>query len=262
MAINEEVDIIMQILETELTFGEMTLSAMDLQYQGFSPALLMASMWASAKSKGIDQDTHLRNVRTMAATGLMRGSNLKSIEGKSTPALISALKKWKNTYGLTGGKPSSPKTVTLVRVSACLAKSLSLAMAKSTIEFSGAISANSVCTGFPAGMALANFGSLIPRPESGLDAEIVTKIFKAFLYHQYRFDQVINSNKEGYLVSLAKIKQYANIQLQSQLYNNDIRITHCVQIGVLSKHSGTYTIANEASGGIELAARLWESLNE
>lgn len=182
---SEEARSILMALNTEEIFGSMSLDIQQMEYQGFCPETLIKSMWAKAKTKSITQDAFKRDLRTMAVLGLMRGSNVVAIKGKSTPDAVAQIVLWEMAYGLKSGKPTSSTTVTLVRVAACLVRPMSLAIHNGTLDISGAVSADNVVKGYPKRMAISSFGSLIPGadsiPEGACD--LITNAFmgKCFL---------------------------------------------------------------------------------
>lgn len=106
--------------------GELAVSIEDMQYQGFKPKQFLAHMWALGKAAGMDQETHMRAVKSIACLGLIRGSKLKKLQSGGNVNLQRAIAEWIRIYELTDGKPEGPYVVvTLVRVAASLAMMLS-----------------------------------------------------------------------------------------------------------------------------------------
>ncbi|AJG39334.1 nucleocapsid protein [Yichang Insect virus] len=255
----DEARAILESLSTETVFGGMNLDVAEMEYQGFSPDLLIRAMWELATKKGILADSFKKDLRTMAVMGLMRGSNIRAIKAKSTMEAKAQLTSWETTYGLKSGKPTSSTTVTLVRVSACLARPMSLAMYNGSLAISGAVPAEAVVPGFPKGMALSSFGSLIPGVDTIPD-EVCRTLADAFMYHQYKFDKVINSNTNRE-TSIANIKQYTAIQMRSNLYDSNARVNHCCTINILVKDGSTYKLSPSCSTALTTAAELFRALS-
>lgn len=86
--------------------GELSVSIEDMQYQGFTPKQFLAHMWALGKAAGLDQETHMKAVKSMACLGLIRGSKLKKLQN-----LQRAIADWVRIYKLTDGKPEGPYVV-------------------------------------------------------------------------------------------------------------------------------------------------------
>lgn len=219
---------------------ELAISIEDMQYQGFTPKQFLAHMWAKGKAAGIDQETYMRAVKSMAYLGLIRGSRLKKLQSGGNVNLQRALSDWIRLYGLKDGKPDGPYVVTLVRVASSLAMMLSKGLQAGIVGLQGTISADGVCAGFPKGITLSNFGALIPTT---VDPESVSLLTRAFYYYQYKFDRTFNadvtkkSNKEN-------IVKYANIQVNSDLYSQEQRVAHCRAIGLIECRRGDETHPN------------------
>lgn len=256
--IAEEARAILESLSSEAVFGALTLEVAQMEYQGFSPVLLLRHMWQMAKAKGLSQDDFKADTRTMAVLGLMRGSNTKSIKAKSTPAAIKQIALWEDRYHLTGNKPATSTTVTLVRVASCLARPMSLAIHSGNLNIEGAVAAASVYAGYPRGMAISSFGSLIPGVDS-VSEEVCSTLASAFMLHQYKFDQVINSGKNKQ-TNINNIKQYTKIQMSSSLYSADVRVQHCVDIGVIARVGAAYAIAPAHALALRGAAAVFNAL--
>lgn len=113
----------------------------------------------------------------------------------------------------------------------------------------GTISSDGVCAGFPKGIALSNFGALIP---TSIDPESVSLLTRAFYFHQFKFDRTINaeaikqSNREN-------IVKYANIQINSDLYSQEQRIAHCQAIGLIESVGGVLKLTLTARPGVSTA---------
>lgn len=235
--------------------GELALSIENMQYQGFNPKQYLAHLWGKAKAAGMSQEAHMKAVKSMACLGLIRGSKIKKLTARGTPALQKAVAEWKTVYSLTDGKPAGPFTVTLVRTSASLAMMLSRGLHNGLAGLQGTIQAESVAPGFPKGMALSTFGSLIPTT---IDPDSVVLLKKAFYYHQYIFDRTINaepkdrSNREN-------LVKYADIQISSDLYSQDQRIAHCRELGIIENVNGVIKLTITASMGVNTAAAAWDA---
>lgn len=235
--------------------GELAVSLEDMQYQGFNPKQFLAHLWAKGKAAGLNQEAHMKAVKSMACLGLIRGSKLKKLSAGGTPALQRAVQEWTRVYGLTDGKPEGPTVVTLVRVSASLAMMLSRGLHNGLAGLQGTIQSDMVAPGFPKGMALSAFGSLIP---TAIDPDSVSSLKKAFYYHQYVFDRTINadSSKRSNRENLIK---YADIQISSDLYSQEQRFAHCREIGLIENVAGTMKLTLTARAGIISAATAWEA---
>lgn len=237
--------------------GDLTVSIDDMQYQGFAPKQFLAHMWARGKAAGLDQEAHMKAVKSMACLGLIRGSKLKKLQTGGNINLQRAIADWVRVYGLKDGKPDGPYVVTLVRVAASLAMMLSKGLHNGIAGLQGTIPADGVGVGYPKGMALSNFGALIPTT---IDPESVSLITRAFYYHQYKFDRTSNadvtkqSNKEN-------IVKYANIQVNSDLYSQEQRIAHCRGIGLIENVGGIMKLTLTAKPGVPTAALAWDAAN-
>lgn len=212
----------------------LVVSVEAMQYQGFDPKALLAHIYALAREAERDVK---KDLMTMAVIGTMRGSNLKTIKGKSSAELVSFLNDMVTVYGLAGGRPASAKTVTLIRVSALMAAPIAKAIHVGNLAIPTTISPTSIAPGFPAAMCIPTFGSLIPPISATIPEVDVTLIRDAFAYHQVKFDAVINSNKRE-RTSLDKIFKYIEIQYNSQLYSEADRIKVLKAIGILKPTGG------------------------
>lgn len=214
--------------------SELAISIEDMQYQGFTPKQFLAHMWALGKAAGMDQETHMKAVKSMACLGFIRGSKLKKLQFGGNVNLQRAIAEWIRLYKLTDGKPEGPYVVTLVRVAVSLAMMLSKGLHTGIAGLRGTISPDGVCAGYPKAMTLSNFGALIP---TSIDPESVSLLTRAFYFHQFKFDRTINadttkqSNREN-------IVKYANIQINSDLYSQEQRIAHCRAIGLIENVGG------------------------
>lgn len=56
--------------------GDLAIKIEDMQYQGFVPKTFLAQTWAMGKAAGLDQKGPMKNVKSMACSGLIRGSKL------------------------------------------------------------------------------------------------------------------------------------------------------------------------------------------
>lgn len=119
----------------------------------------------------------------------------------------------------------------------------------------GTISPDNICAGFPKGTALSTFGALIP---TGIDPDSVSLLTRAFYYHQFRFDRTINDGSKKFS-SREDIIKYTNIQIQSDLYSPEQRVSHCREIGVVETVSGIVKLTLTARPGISTAATAWEA---
>lgn len=84
-------------------------------------------------------------------------------------------------------------------------------------------------------------------------------ISKAFYYYKCLFDRTINSGTKKYAKKDDIIK-YADIQINSSLYDNATRTTQCREIKLISAIENTWQLSGEASAGVTTAASLWDSL--
>lgn len=230
-----------------------------MEYQGFDPLLLLNHMKEKSTQGGGD---FKRDVMTMAVIGTMRGSQVMKIKNKSTKDLVAVLDKMAKIYGLTSGTPKTNTTVTLIRVAACMARPLSLGLHRGTLNIRTTVDPSLVSDGFPKCMCLSTFGSLIPAPGANSIAPEHTNILlKAFSYHQYKFDEIINSRGAKGKTNIEVIGNFVNIQHQSTLYKQLDRLAHCVEVGILRKDGIFYTILPTVLMSLHAAKTKWEALS-
>jgi len=233
------------------------ISIEKMEYQGFDPLLLLNHMKERSTKAGGD---FKKDVMTMAVIGTMRGSQVMKIKNKSTKDLITVLDNMVKIYGLTSGTPKTNTTVTLIRVAACMARPLSMGLYRGTLNIRTTVDPSSISDGFPKCMCLSTFGSLIPAPGTGsITLEENTILLKAFSYHQYRFDEIINSRGPRGKTTVEMIGNFVNVQYQSTLYTQLDRLTHCVSIGILRVDRGLYGIVPEVLKSLLEARTKWEA---
>jgi len=237
--------------------SSLLISIDKMEYQGFDPLLLLNHMKERSKQAGGD---FKKDVMTMAVIGTMRGSQVMKIKNKSTKDLIAVLDKMIRIYGLTSGTPKTNTTVTLIRVAACMARPLSLGLFRGTLNIRTTVEPSSVSDGFPKCMCLSTFGSLIPAPGKGsITIEETTILLRAFSYHQYRFDEIINSRGARGKTTVEMIGNFVNIQHQSTLYTQEDRLAHCVDVGILRVDRNLFTIMPALLTSLLEAKKKWEA---
>lgn len=257
---NQEVDIRAELEDfandAEI-LSSLLLSIDKMEYQGFDPLLLLNHMKEKSTQAGSD---FKKDVMTMAVIGTMRGSQVMKIKNKSTKELIAVLDNMVKIYGLTSGTPKTNTTVTLIRVAACMARPLSLGLFRGTLNIRTTVEPSSISDGFPKCMCLSTFGSLIPTPGTGsITPEENTILLKAFSYHQYRFDEIINSRGARGKTTVEMIGNFVSVQYQSTLYTQHDRLAHCVSVGVLRAGRSLYSIAPEVLKPLIEAKTKWET---
>lgn len=95
-------------METD-ELGDLAITLEDMQYQGFVPKKFLAHMWALGRAAGMDQEAHMKAVKSMACLGLIRGSKLTKMRSGGNANLQRAVADWVRIYKLTDGKPTGPK---------------------------------------------------------------------------------------------------------------------------------------------------------
>lgn len=156
---------------------------------------------------------------------------------------------WSRVYKLTDGKPTGPQVVTLLRVAASLAMMRSRDLHRKMAGLQVTISAASVCSEFPKAMALSNFGALIP---TSIEAESTGLMTRVFYYQQYLFDRTINDGNKNFS-SRNNIVKYANIQINSSLYSQEQRVSHCRDAGLIEVVGSVTRLTATARPGISSA---------
>lgn len=168
----------LMLAEMEDIMGtDMTVQIDDMQYEGFNPREFLAHLWATAERARISQEEHKRNIRSMACLGLIRGNKLKKMREGTNINLKTAVESWIKMYRLIDTKPQGGFCVTLARVSACLAMSLSSFLHREVTGLTGTIPAENICPGFPRSMAFSNFGALIPTDMDPSDLDMLRRAF-------------------------------------------------------------------------------------
>ncbi|DAZ90968.1 nucleocapsid protein, partial [Aphalara polygoni bunya-like virus] len=208
----------------------------ELEYQGFDPRAFMARLQHIARTKAISDETHKKNLHTLAVLGTMRGGKINKIAQKSKGPTKVWLDKIVPVYGVKDGKPKYADDVTLLRIAACHAAPIALGIA-SGLPIRTTVQASNVAEGFPNFMCTSTFGSLIPEIED-TDFEILGR---AYLYHQYLFDKIINPKKTS---TKDVLQSYFRIQLQSNLYSQETKELICVKLDLIEVIDREYRLTN------------------
>nr|WVD52800.1 nucleocapsid [Wugcerasp virus 12] len=229
-----------QIFLTALTSETITdellaLQTADMAYQGFDAKTILAVLQKYANDAGLTAEDHKRNLKTLAVLATMRGSKMTNIINKSLEASKAWMTQMISTYKIISKKPTSNTDITLLRIAACMAIPICKAIHTGSIPIATTIDPNVVSHGFPKAMCLSTFGSIIPT--ECLSEDDTRLLGEAFGEHQYQFDRVINS-KDGKFSSIAKIKQFLNIQMTSTVYNCNQRCSALASIGLIEPTIG------------------------
>lgn len=258
---NEEFDLngeLEALAGDQTIFDNLLISVDKMEYQGFDPVVLLNHL----KAKAIQGNGNFRkDVMTMAVIGTLRGSQMVKMRQKSTLELCQVLDRMVKTYGLTSETPKTNTTVTLVRVAACMARVISKGLHSGKLSIRPTVDPASVCDGFPKAMSISTFGSLIPIPGVGsittVDSELM---FAAYCYHQYRFDETINSKATRQKTPIETIRNYARVQQHSSLYPNHTRLSHCTTIGLIEKRNDIFVLVPQIATILLRAKEKWDGL--
>lgn len=251
----------LEVLAGDQTIFENLLISVDkMEYQGFDPIVLLNHL--KAKARQGDRDFR-KDVMTMAVIGTLRGSQMVKMRQKSTQEMCQVLDKMVKVYGLTSETPKTNTTVTLVRVAACMARVISRGLHTGQLSIRTTVDPASVCEGYPEAMSISTFGSLIPMPGEGsisaVDSELM---FSAYCYHQYRFDETINSKATRHKTTIETIRNYARIQQHSSLYPNSVRLIHCKTVGLIEKRKNIFLLVPQVSTVLLKAKEKWDGLEK
>lgn len=252
----EENDLYREMMQLSTDFSSLSSFIESVQYVKFSPKTFFRHLWDCAATRGLSKDEHQKYVETMAMWGLF-GNNLRRITDNGTPAQKKIISDCKRIYALTDGQRTTPTTVTLSRVSNVVAKMCSRTL-HFNHNFNALIPSTEICDGYPRAMAFPYFGNLIPTLD--IPDDDLSLLKKAFFLYKYRFDRKIN-RRSGNVSDKEKIMMYSMLQIDSDLYSQEVRATHCEEVGILTNDSdGGWTLTAAARPGVERAAQLWDAL--
>lgn len=129
-------------------------------------------------------------------------------------------------------------------------------LAKGTLKITTTtVEPNLVASGFPNYMCLSTCGSLIPQKSSTWRPDDIDTVFDAYCYHQYRFDLIINSEKEK--SDIDDIRGYATVQYKSNLYTAEDREASMLETGLFDASEQPYQIRMALRAIIQCAAKKW-----
>ncbi|APG79304.1 putative nucleoprotein [Shahe heteroptera virus 3] len=230
-----------------VTEVETSLATSDIEYQGFSPVRMLAILKNHAKATS--EEVFKSEIITLGKIAMMRGSKLPKIQKNSTDALSGFMKNMIAKYKISDKRPDCAADVTMLRIAAVVALQLAYLMKKDPYET--AVKPSAIHPKYPPFMCLSCFGSLIPRTE--LEPTIIVLLSKAFAYHQFLFDSIINKSQRS---TISEIMGYVTIQMNSDLYPDSTRVAALRELGIISAGSLTAMF----SDGIHEAAAKWDVL--
>lgn len=121
-------------------------------------------------------------------------------------------------------KQVGAESVTLTRVTVISAMCMGNLLTSDHLQ-SKAVNPSNFLASYPKAMSMSCFGGCVPKTESWLNSDDVDLLLDGLAYHQLLFDQVINRGKKGHKSSKDQIKAFISVQVVSDLYSEESRVT-------------------------------------
>uniref|UniRef100_A0AAT9JPS4 Nucleoprotein n=2 Tax=Blattella germanica phenuivirus 1 TaxID=3133449 RepID=A0AAT9JPS4_9VIRU len=228
----------------------------SLKYEGFDPKYLLAYLIKKGQARADKNDQGevggevvaksdvrfiLQELNTLAYVASMRGSKINTkILNKTSQEGKRWLEQMKNIYGIKEGNKLKAADASLLRILAIFSHSVVVGIHLK--KFAPAVTVDSLGleseqkSNLSAAICCSVFGSMIPRPSKNFPEEDYQLLVGAWMYHQYRFDKIIN--KPTSQSSREKLIQFAKIQIEQDFHADPRRIQVLKKCGILTAAGG------------------------
>uniref|UniRef100_A0AAT9JH01 Nucleoprotein n=1 Tax=Hodotermopsis sjostedti phenuivirus 3 TaxID=3133461 RepID=A0AAT9JH01_9VIRU len=244
----------------------------ELRYAGFDPKFLLAVLIRRGKANNPDdmvevvgsevsmKDTSyiLCELNTLAFLACMRGSKIKT---KIMPKTGPEGKEWIDScikrYIIKETANPGQSDATLLRILAIFSHSVVLGVARGEFEpaITPALIENSSNKDIPKAVLCSVFGSMIPQTSDALPYEDQQLMVSAWMYHQYKFDRLINNPAKH--STKEKLLQFGKIQMDQQFHPNVRRLEILRKSGLLTAGNA---LNDNCRPGLQHLKTLWDNV--
>jgi hypothetical protein len=215
----------------------------QFQYQGFDPFKIVAALLRVKTSKSIDDDVFKRNVFTMVAVGMIKGSVNDRNINKMSDAGKTDLKDLISKYGIRmgGGKGQPSGIITFPRVMATFPDiAIRLVSVIGAKEFRGG---PMMSTRLPAYMQVQVFPAIVPK---NIDADVKRMLLTASLCYSIDQSVQISEMKSPDLVQLSGDQaNFVNVGNNSPVPSDEVRTSVFNSLSIKDSYHMIVSVLND-----------------
>uniref|UniRef100_A0AAT9JF06 Nucleoprotein n=1 Tax=Reticulitermes chinensis phenuivirus 1 TaxID=3133476 RepID=A0AAT9JF06_9VIRU len=245
----------------------------ELVYEGFDPKRIMAIFihkGKTAKREGMAElmgkevaknsiEYIMAEAGSLATLAIMRGSKIKKIMDKTGDKAAKWIKECIEVYGIKQmdrKRAPGKDDITLLRMGAIFAHLVVLQVDTGVFEPAVTPTHFNFPVEVPRAVCCSVFGSMIPKEGTieGLPDDDRRMLVKAWCYHQYAFDKVINPDKPS---GKDKIASFAGIQIGNSFHDARLRQRILRACGLLDDSN---KIPDPKRVALRQMATAWEDL--